>query len=495
MECPRNDAVERNRIVNLLRIAFAINRIGAVELLSLPLIAGLARQRAHTVELVEYGRHPEKALRRLTAFAPDIMAYSVCSNEVDEYLAINRRLKAKLRFFALFGGAHATYVPTLIQQEGVDALCRGEADAVLPQFLRAFGTDAMYDTPNFAFRMPDGSIRENPLTDLISDLDAFPFPARDLLFANSPFMARNPIKSFMAGRGCPFSCAHCFNNAYNQLYRGKGRIVRTKSVSYILAEIQDVARRYPLSFVRFHDDVFGLDLEWLREFADRFPKTIGLPFSCYVHPHMVTDEYVQLLNKAGCHAVCTAIECGNERLRNEVLRRSVSNEQIIEACARFKRAGIRLFAFNMVGLPGETADDILETIHLNQRVGVDFADVSVFQPYPGTRAFDYCKERGYLKTEDPGFHNIYTETNLDLDPEFRQRIYILHKLFLFLVDHPKAESLLRFFPKTTAFNGALNLFYRLYYGHFLHRRIYASCIPLRVRLRGAPAVLLSRNRI
>lgn len=482
-------------VVPPLRIAFVINRIGVVDLQSLPVVAALARAGGHAVDLFEYGRNSKRALRELTAFRPDIVAYSICSNEVDGYLAINRRLRNAFPFFAVFGGPHPTYLPSLIHTEGVDAICRGEGDVAFPMLLDRFGTDAMYDVPNFAFQLPDGSVRENPLADLVADLDAFPFPARDLVYAKSYFMAHNPIKSFMAGRGCPFSCAHCFNNAYNQLYRGKGRIVRTKSVSYLLAEIQDVARRYPLSFVRFHDDVFGLDLAWLEEFARRFPQDIGKPFSCYVHPHMVSEDYVRLLKAAGCHAVCTAIECGNERLRAEVLSRRVTNDEILAACERFKRAGIRIFSFNMIGLPGETDDDMLETLRLNRRIGVDFADVSVFQPYPGTRAHDYCIEHGYITEGTSHFDNIYTESNLNIDPQLKHRIYVLHKLFLWLIHHPNAEFLVRYVPNLGATNFLLNLLYRFHYGHSLHRRIYNACIPLRVRLRGASSVLFSRNRI
>jgi radical SAM superfamily enzyme YgiQ (UPF0313 family) len=478
-----------------LRVAFVINRIGVVDLQSLPLVAALARAGGHRVILVEYGTRPKKALRELARFAPDIVAYSICSNETVAYLAINRQLRKALRFFAVFGGAHPTYTPSFIHEDGVDAACRGEGDIAFPLFLDRFGSDAMYEVPNFSFKMADGMCRENPLTDRVSDLDSFPFPARDLVYAKSAFMADNPIKSFIAGRGCPFSCAHCFNNAYNQLYRGKGRIVRMKSVSYVLAEIQDVARRYPLSFVRFHDDVFGLDAEWLREFAVRFPKAIGLPFSCYVHPHMVSEEYVRLLKAAGCHAVCTAIECGNERIRNDILCRCVSNEEILAACERFKKAGIRVFSFNMVGLPGETEEDMLETIRLNRRITVDFADVSVFQPLPGTRAFEYCKAQGYLADADGHFDNVYTESSLNLDPALKQRIYLVHKLFLLLVDHPGAEAIFRHWPNTRLLNGPLNLFYRFHYGYCLHGRIYKSCIPFRVRLRGAPTVLFSKNRI
>lgn len=478
-----------------LRIAFVIDRIGVVDILSIPQVAGWVLQRGHAVTLVEYGSDPRRAVRELQAFAPDIVAYSVCSNEIDRYLAINRALKRRMAFFALFGGAHPTYIPAVIREDGVDAICRGEGDLAFPLFLDRFGTDAQYEVPNFAFHLPGDEIRENPLADLVPELDAFPFPARSLIFDKSPFMARSPIKAFMAGRGCPFGCAHCFNSAYNRLYAGKGRILRTKSVGYLVKEIQGVRERYPLTFVRFHDDVFGYDSDWLMEFARRYPREIGLRFSCYMHPRMATENTVRLLKDAGCHAVCMAIECGNERIRNDMLNRAVSNDEIEMAAQRFKAAGLRLFTFNMVGVPGENEDDILETIRLNRRIGTDFADVSIFQPYPGTQAHAYCRENGLLTSESGGFDNIYSRSYLNLDEGFKHRIFVWHKLFLTLIRHPGIEQWARRLPEWRWVDECLHLYYRFQYGHLLHKRIYASSIPLRVRLLGARNVLLSKNRI
>ncbi|MGD0278924.1 MAG: radical SAM protein [Smithella sp.] len=478
-----------------LRIAFVIDRVGVVDVLSIPQVAGYVLQRGHEAVLIEYGRKPDRALRDLEAFAPDIIAYSVCSNEIDRYLAINRDLKSQLRFFALFGGPHPTFTPSLIEEEGVDAICRGEADLVFPQFLDRFGTDAMYEVSNFAFHVPGGKVRENTLADLVPDLDAFPFPARELLFNKSRFMARNPIKAFMAGRGCPFGCAYCFNNAYNQLYSGKGRILRIKSVNYLLKEIRDVRERYPLTFVRFHDDVFGYDSDWLAEFAERFPVEISLRFSCYMHPRMATEKAVKLLKKAGCHAVCMAVECGNERIRNEVLKRSVSNDEIVASAQRLKRAGLQLLTFNMIGIPGETKKDIFDTIRLNRQIGTDFADVSIFYPFPGTQAHAYCLDHKFLDAENCEFENAYSRSYLNLDPAFKRHIFLWHKLFLSLIEHPGLENLVCKLPEWRMIDDLLHLHYRFQYGRLLHKHIYASSIPFTAQLLGAADVLFSQNRI
>ena len=82
---------------------------------------------------------------------------------------------------------------------------------------------------------------------------------------------------FISGRGCPYQCTYCFNHKYNQMYKGKGNIIRHKSVDYFLEEILQVKKEYPLEGIIFEDDIFIIDKGWLEEFAIKYSKKIGLP--------------------------------------------------------------------------------------------------------------------------------------------------------------------------------------------------------------------------
>jgi len=195
----------------------------------------------------------------LRSYKPDIVAYSVCSNEVDQYLIINRFLKKYIKTFSLFGGSHITFFPSFIEEDSVDAICRGEADICFPEFLKHYGTDKMYEVSNFSFKLGSKEYKENPLTNLVECLDSLPYPDRSLLYKKSYFLAQSQIKAFFTGRGCPYNCSYCFNHAFKSMYKGKGKMIRTKGVSYLFEEIKDVAGRYPMEFVKFHDDIFGVD--------------------------------------------------------------------------------------------------------------------------------------------------------------------------------------------------------------------------------------------
>ncbi|MBN1346102.1 MAG: radical SAM protein [Phycisphaerae bacterium] len=477
-----------------LRIALVIDWIGFQEVYSLPIISGIARSLGHHTELFEFGPSPRRAIKQIAAFKPDIVGYSVSSNESSRYLEINARLKAELEFFSLFGGPHPTFFPKYVENEGVDAICRGEADVTLPVFLEHFGTDRMYETSNFAFQGDGEPARVNPLADLVTDLDSVPMMDRELLYSKSRFLAKTPIKGFFSGRGCPYSCSYCFNHAYKAMYQGKGTVVRRRGVSSFLEEIKHVKQRYPLGLIRIMDDTFGLDAEWLEEFAQRYPKEIGLPFTCQARPNILSEDYCRQLKRSGCHAVLMAVECSNEQLRRTVANRHISNEQIRVGCEHLKGQGIRIGTYNMLGLPGEKEEDLLRTVELNQIAGVDYAEASILQPYPGTRINEYCRKEGFLDESTESFGGQYTSTVLNFEERFKQVIYVIHKMFPMMVDHPRLKALLPLLYKTPWLNRALDFVYRLYYGVNMHRRLYGAKIPLALRLQQSARFFFAPSR-
>lgn len=487
-------STEIMKLCTPVKVLFVIDRIGIQEMNSIPVLSAVAKLAGHQVKIVEYGVNEDKSVREIESYHPDIIAYSLCSNEVERYIAINNALKNRIDFFALFGGPHPTFFPDFIHEENVDAICKGEGDLVFPRLLNTFGTDALYKVDNFSFKLADHAIINNTITNLVSDLDSLPFPDRELVFAKNAFQASSPVKTFFSNRGCPFKCSYCFNHAYNDLYSGKGRVIRTKSVSYLIEEIRSVAEQYPLSFVKFYDDVFGLDRDWLKEFSEVYPIKIGLPFNCLASPVMVTDEYVKLLKKAGCFSIATAIESGNEKIRNIVLSRHISNQQVIDACSLIRGQGIRIYSLNMVGLPGETEKEIMETIELNQQAGIDYADATIFQPYPGTDIMKYCIKIGLLDAGFKEFNNPFSSSVLNFTADFKTRIAVLRSLFAIIVKNPWLKFLYPVFVKMRFLQPLLDLGYRFYYGIKLHKTIYAGKIPFRVQLKGAFSLLFSKNR-
>ncbi len=402
----------------------------------------------HQVELAVAAHHDPVALAR--DFQPDVAGYSVITGSQRFYLDLNQRLQAEVPgVFSVFGGPHPTFFPEMAEEEGVDGICRGEGEEAMVELVSALaggGPSAALEVDNWSFCCngdgPEARVFSNPVRPYVEDLDSLPFPDRALVYERDPITAKSKIKHFLTGRGCPYNCTYCFNHALSEIYRGKGRRFRQRSVENVLEEIQWVRDRYPLEFVVFVDDTFVLSPEWLVEFAEKYPREIvqegrPLPFFCNTRANLVTEEQVRLLKEAGCHCVSMGIESGNDRIRNELLKRRMSREQILEAARLIRDGGLHLTTTNMIGLPTSTLEDDFETLDLNIQAKPAYAHAFIFQPYPRTELGEFTREQNWMVgTFDDIGEVAWDHSVLEFAEDHKRGLTILQRFFAIGVEWP-----------------------------------------------------------
>ena len=164
-------------------------------------------------------------------------------------------------------------------------------------------------------------------------------------------------------------------------------------------------------------------------------------FFCKVRPNVVTDELARQLVDAGLLSVGIGIESGNETMRNKILERNISEDQILSACHAFRERGTRIKTYNMLGLPGETYGMAKETLDLNVRGNVDYALTMLLQPFPGTEIARRAMEMGVF---DGNFNAIsssyfYSSPFRFPDKRDKRRIVNLQRLFAIAVDYPEVR--------------------------------------------------------
>jgi radical SAM superfamily enzyme YgiQ (UPF0313 family) len=179
----------------------------------------------------------------------------------------------------------------------------------------------------------------------------------------------------------------------------KAEYTRLRSPASVLEELEQLVARDPVHVVEFADDLFTLDHGWLREFLPAYRTRIGRPFVCDVRADTLDAEVVGLLETAGCAAVRMGVESGSERVRRQVHHKHLSTAAIRRAALLVKAAGIRLLTYNIVGAPGETLDEALETVRLNRELRPDYAWCALLQPYPGTAIRDDARAQGLLRDD------------------------------------------------------------------------------------------------
>src|ERR1700730_5585866 len=156
----------------------------------------------------------------------------------------------------------------------------------------------------------------------------------------------------MTSRGYPFPCTYCFEPVMKAEYKGLGKYERRHSVDRVIAEILDLKSRWPVEFIKFDDDLFVLRRNdpWLEEFAERYPKEVGIPFNALVRVDSIDEWMAEQLRAAGC------------------------------TCLTPSRYGIGIFNNMILGLPPETPEqswssiqDEKDAIDLEIAAGVTFS--------------------------------------------------------------------------------------------------------------------------
>jgi radical SAM superfamily enzyme YgiQ (UPF0313 family) len=289
----------------------------------------------------------------------------------------------------------------------------------------------------------DGEIHRNEVRPLLEDLDSLPFIDRELVDKYNHYK-KSHRRTVLTGRGCPYGCTYCFNHSFNELYKGKGAIVRKRSVAHVMQELKEVHKRYLPKRFHFIDDIFILDERWCLDFCRRYQDEIGVPFIINTRVNLVTDEVIKSLTRAGCRIVVCAIESGNEYIRNRVLDRNMSEKEILDAVQIYKKYKLKFIAENMVAIPDETVAMAFETVRLNIKCRPDYAWCSIFQPYPRTKLWLYCKEKGYLSKEN--FDEYYHKKSI-LKIKDRMQLENLHHLFSLAVAFPFLLPVIRLLIK------------------------------------------------
>lgn len=370
-------------------------------------ISATAKQAGHKTGVGILSK--EDVLRKIEKEKPDVVAYSGSTGEHKLYFEFNHELKKKhTEIKTIMGGPHATFFPErTLEDSNLDAVCIGEGDYAFPQFLDRVGQSEDFSGLE-NIMVKEG---ERPkLKPLVQDLDSLPFSDRSL-FYDSRESGNNPIKHFFVTRGCPYNCTYCFNKPFREMYPGQ-RYVRRRSVDSIIEEIVKVRERWPLKYIKFYDDIFVLKADdWLEEFTERYSKEVDLPFFCLMRANLMTEKISDLLKKAGCRTISMSIESANNRIRTEVLRRRMTNEQIKRAYKLCGQRGIAIQSNNILGLPTSRIEDDIATVDFNIECGPKqgiavIAEFGTVHPYPGTELGAFCKERGIYDPEE-GFYDMH----------------------------------------------------------------------------------------
>ena len=384
-------------------------------------------------------------LQKLEEFDPDLIAFSVLSDE--KLVAYELAKTAKTwdpKVPIVFGNKHPTVSPEeTISNEFVDYICVGEGLDSFPELLGRIESGKNPSNVKGIWSKKKNAIARNKVGPLRVDLDCLPYLDWDI-FEEAQFYKPYTGKlyrggDYMSNWGCVYHCAYCINDYFHNLYGT--RSIRRYSPDRAVKELKYLKEKYRLEFIKFYDEDFLLRRrDVLEEFACLYKNEVGLPFVMEANPKSINQWNVELLRDMGCVSASVGVESGNESLRRDILGRSDSVQEVIQAFNLLNNVGIRTVAFVMLGLPFDSREAIFDTINLLRKAKVDTPAVGFFYPYPGTRSREICISNGFF---DPNKENSDTALSgtrsaLTLSNISQEELVGIWQTFVFYCKFPKS---------------------------------------------------------
>lgn len=287
----------------------------------------------------------------------------------------------------------------LVDCQWIDAAVTGEGEITVVEMVgRLAKKRDLGRVAGVAFR--DGNqVRRNDDRPLIDDLDALPFPARELLAETDTYIPppatyrRKPVAVMMTSRGCDRKCIYCF-----QMDKERKSGIRFRSIDNVMEEIEHcLAQGY--REIKFIDETLAADYDRAMELA-REIKARGLDFTWFASAcvNQVDKPLLRAFKEAGCWAMLMGVESGVQKNLNTI-RKGITLSQVKRAVRSAQEVGIRVFTPFLFGIPGETYEDGLETIDFACKLNPDMANFHCLTPFPGTELYDNVDKYGKMSND------------------------------------------------------------------------------------------------
>lgn len=312
----------------------------------------------------------------------------------------------------ILGGPEIKYNANDFLKFGADYLVIGEGEETSFELIKALNENRFDDIKNInglGFSENNKIIFTEERSKL-KEIDSLPFPNRDkvnlklYLDAWKERHGENAI-SVSTMRGCPYTCKWCSRAVYGLSYR-------RRSPKNVCDELEIIQNEYDPDTLWFVDDVFTISHKWLSEFKDLLiERNLKIKYECITRADRLNENVINDLKASGCFRVWIGAESGSQKVI-DLMDRRVDINQVREMIKLAQKYDIQAGTFIMIGYPGETEDDIEETIKHLKESNPEYFTITVAYPIKGTELF--------AEIEASQTNNFKWDKNSDRDRDFKR---------------------------------------------------------------------------
>ncbi len=363
----------------------------------LALIAASAKKAGHEVSFIDLRQLAswDEFKDKVKAIDPQIVGLTMMSVDFEpvmQAIKVVKQISEKIK--VAVGGPH----PNLALDEvkacaDIDHIMLGEGEISFVELLRD---------------IESGKPVERIVQGVKPDLDSLPFADREMFGAGEmpiDHFLRVPFVTIIAGRGCIYNCSFC-QPAERMIFGSK---VRRRSVKNVIEELKQLRERSHFQSLLIHDDCLTEDRQWVMDFCDEYKRNgFTQPFVCQSRADIIckNEDMVKRMKRAGLAMFLIGFESGNQRVLN-FLRKGTKVEQNFKAAAICNKYGVRVWANYMLGIPTETKEEALDTLHMIKKIKPYRASPAFFTPHPGSDLYKYCEDNDLSLIRD---HSLYSRS-------------------------------------------------------------------------------------
>ncbi len=341
--------------------------------------------------------HVKKLNPEIVGITCSSATYHKCVETATAIKQVNPHIKV------VVGGWHPSYVPdSMLQHPEIDYVIMGEGERAMIELatylIKGEREMILGAVAGVAYKRGGKILKNTPK--FINNLDDIPFPARHLLPMNlyerkMEFLGVEPVDIMSIIRGCPFSCAFC------ETRKMWGPACRFFSPKRVVDEMKYLRDQWGSKGIYFINDNFTIRKKETIELCELIKKEqMDLQWICDTRADMITQELLVKMREAGCRTIWFGVESGSPRIL-EKINKKIPLEQTEKAFKMVRKEGIQIACSFILGIPGETIEDMEATLKFAKKLNPDLCQFNIFIAYPDSLLYAELLQSGqYEKLDD-----------------------------------------------------------------------------------------------